>query len=230
MVGINRFPGQCPGTATLSWHSPLPLCSHPSSSSRSRGCPHSCSSPILHSQAWPRPSASPEENGKNPLGLQPGRAGWRGRGSGEVSRCTHTHGCTRTQPRTPACTRTHSPTPTALPPSLPLHQQHLLCSRSERAGRGQCPPSSQPALPVPAGLRAGAARRVRCGTGSHGVPSAPPPPRPRPVPSPAGQRVRCLSVGLGSPLSAGAPSSRGQGAAQPRHRAPGRAWRSQRPG
>lgn len=270
VVGINSVPG------SVSWHrrsilaqAPCPCAATPAAAAA--GLPSLLQLPH---PSQPKPGLDPRpfqrRMAKNPLRLLPGRAGWRGRGSWEVSRCTHTRAHAHTALHIGVHTHTQ-------PHTHPLSLHRCRCTSSifcapaptmQDAGSAPRAPARprrrQPALPVPPGARGTERGGTACPAGRDGLrgraptgsdpfhrhhgpgrcdcpgtgtgragPAGPVPAgrrlRPRQGPGP-GRVPRCRSVGFGSPLSAGTPSSRGAGAAEPRRRAPGRAWRSQRRG
>lgn len=162
MVSINSVPG------SVSWHKhsvvaqpSLPLCSHPS-----RGCRHSCSSPILHSHSLASTlGLSRGEWQKHRLRLLPG---WRGRGSWEVWRCTHTRAPAHTAPHI----RVHPHTQPHTHP-LSLHRcrctSSIFCAPAPTRQGGQCPPSPGTA-PAASSPRCPCRRGHRGQTGGrHGV-------------------------------------------------------------
>lgn len=206
-----RFPGQCPGTDALCWHSPpCPYAAIPAAAAAGAAVTPAAP-PSFTAKACPRPSASREENDRKKSPAAAARAS-RMEGQGELGGvAVHTHACTRTRLCTSACTRTHCPTPTRSPsitaaaPAasfvLPLPPGR---ARAVPPEPRHSPRSHQPVLPGGQGTERGEARRVRPGgTGSHGIRSAYTPrarqmrlPRhrhgvsgDRPVPSPAGRRL-----------------------------------------
>lgn len=205
---LTRFPGQCPGTDTRSWHSPPCPCAGTPAKTAAGAAVTPAAPPSFTAKARPRPSASREENGKKiPCGRSQGeRAG----GAGGAGRCGGAHTRVHTHTALHIAVHTHTQ-----PHTHPLSLHHCRCTSSifcapapTRQGAGsalRAPRSPRSHQPPPAraggtGHRAGEARRGRAaGPGSRGVRSAPTPrarqmrlPRHRhgvsgdwPVPSPA---------------------------------------------
>lgn len=167
---LTPFPGQCPDTDALCWHSPpCPYAATPAAAAAGAAVTPAAP-PSFTAKAWPRPSASREENGTKKSPAAAARAS-RMEGQGELGGvAVHTHACTRTQLCTSACTRTHSPTPTRSPsitaaaPAasfvLPLPPGR---ARAVPPEPQHSPRSHQPVLAGGQGTERGEAWRVRPG-------------------------------------------------------------------
>lgn len=182
---LTRFPGQCPGTNTLSWHSPpRPCAATPAGAAVTPAAP-----PSFIATAWPRPSASREENGKNiACGCsQDGGAGGAGRCGGAHTRVhTHTAPHIRVHPHTQP--HTHP---------LSLHRcrctSSIFCAPAPTRQGGQCSPSpgTAPAATSPSRRGHRGQREGRHGVSGRAAPGS------DPLPHRGPGRCGCPGTGMG---------------------------------